>query len=70
MIWQYTIDFTHILKDLSILIERNLIYEEQLIAVLDRMDQVLRMKIFFPLVKILWKDQSYEEVTQEREEDV
>ena len=47
MIWKYTIDFTHILKDLSMLIERNLIYEEQLIAVLDRMDQVLRTKIFY-----------------------
>ena len=69
MIWKYTIDFTHILKDLSMLIKRNLIYEEQLIADLDRMDQVLRMKIFL-LVKVLWKDQLYEEVTQEREEDV
>ena len=69
MIWKYTIDFTHILKDLSMLIKRNLIYEEQLIADLDKMDQVLRMKIFL-LVKVLWKDQSYEEVTQEREVDV
>ena len=47
MIWKYTIDFTYILKDLSMHIERNLIYEEQLIAVLDRMDQVLRTKIFY-----------------------
>ena len=29
---------------------------------LDRMDQVLRTKIIL-LVKVLWKDQSYEEVT-------
>ena len=58
---KYIIDFTHILKDLSLQIERNMIYEEQLIAVLDKMDQVLRTKIIL-LVKVLWKDQSYEEV--------
>ena len=59
---KYIIDYTHILKDLSMHIERNMIYEEQLIAVLDRMDRVLRTKIIL-LVKVLWKDQSYEEVT-------
>ena len=62
MTQKYIIDFTHILKDLSIHIERNMIYEEQLIAVLDRMDRVLRTKIIL-LVKVLWKDQSYEEVS-------
>ena len=61
MTQKYIIDFTHILKDLSMHIERNMIYEEQLIAVLDRMDRVLRTKIIL-LVKVLWKDQSYEEV--------
>ena len=59
---KYIIDFTYILKDLSMHIERNMNYEEQLIAILDRMDQVLRTKIIL-LVKVLWKDQSYEEVT-------
>ena len=59
---KYIIDFTHIFKDLPMHIERNMIYEEQLIVVLDRMDRVLRTKII-PLVKVLWKDQSYEEVT-------
>ena len=43
-------------------IERNMIYEEQLIAVLDKMNQVLRTKIILSM-KVLWKDQSYEEVT-------
>ena len=43
-------------------IKRNMNYEEQLIAVLDRMDRVLRTKIIL-LVKVLWKDQSYDEVT-------
>ena len=62
MTWKYIIDFTHIFKDLSMHIKRNMIYEEQLIAVLDKMDQVLRTKIIL-LVKVLWKDQSYEEVT-------
>ena len=59
---KYIIDFTHILKDLSMQIKRNMIYDEQLIVVLDKMDQVLRTKII-RLVKVLWKDQSYEEVT-------
>ena len=54
---KYIIDFTHILKDLSMHIERNMIYEEQLIMVLDKMDRVLRTKIIL-LVKVLWKDQS------------
>ena len=56
MIRKYIVDFTHILKDLSMHIERNLIYEEQLIAVLDRMDEVLRNKTI-PLVEDLWKNQ-------------
>ena len=59
---KYIIDFTHILKDFSMQIERNMIYEEQLIAVLDKMDQVIRMKIFL-LVKVLWNDRSYEKGT-------
>ena len=59
---KYIIDFTHILKDLSMQIERNMIYDEQLIAVLDKMDQVIRMKIFL-FVKVLWKDRSYEKGT-------
>ena len=40
----------------------NLIFEEWLILNLDKMDQVLRMKIFL-LVKVIWKDRSYEEGT-------
>ena len=62
MIQRYICNFVHILKDLFMHFERNLMYEEQLIAVLDRMDQVLRIKVI-PLVKVLCKNQSYEEVT-------
>ena len=40
----------------------NLIFEEWLIVNLDKMDQMLRMKIFL-LVKVIWKDRSYEEGT-------
>ena len=49
--------------------DRNMMYEEQLIAALDRMHQVLRTKII-PLVKVLRKNQLYEEAIQEREEDM
>ena len=57
---KYICNSTYILKDLFIHIERNLIYERQPIEILDRRDQVLRMKTI-PLVEILWKDQSYGE---------
>ena len=53
----------------TIHIEENLTYEEQPVEILDRRDQVLRTKVI-PLVKVLWRNQSYEEATWEREEDM
>ena len=69
MLRKYVYDPSHVLKDLPIHIEENLTYEEQPVEILDRRDQVLRTKII-PLVKVLWKNQSYEEATWEREEDM
>ena len=69
MLRKYVYDSSHVLKDLPIHIEENLTYEEQPVEILDRKDQVLRTKII-PLVKILWRNQSYEEDTWEKEEDM
>ena len=69
MLRKYVYDPSHVLKDLPIHIEENLTYEEQPVEILDRRDQGLRTKII-PLVKVLWRNQSYEEATWEREEDM
>ena len=66
---KYVYDSSHVLKDLLIHIEENLTYEEQPVEILDRRDEVLRTKII-PLVKVLWRNQSYEEATWEKEEDM
>ena len=44
-------------------------YEEQPVEIVDKRDQVLRTKTI-PLVKVLWRNQSYEEATWEKEEDM
>ena len=44
-------------------------YEEQLVEIMDKRDQVLRTKTIL-LVKVLWRNQSYEEATWEREEEM
>ena len=49
--------------------EENLTYKKRSVEILDRKDQVLRMKTI-PLVKILWNNHSYEEATWERVEDM
>ena len=69
MLRKYVYDSSHVLEELPIHIEENLTYEEQPVEILDRRDQVLRTKII-PLVKVLWTNQSYEEATWEREEDM
>ena len=69
MLRKYVYDPSHVLKALPIHIEENLTYEEQPVEILDKRDQALRTKII-PLVKVLWRNQSYEEATWEREEDI
>ena len=59
---KYIIDFTHILKDLSMLIEGNLICEETIDCGFKQNGPNVKNKDFL-LVKVLWKDQSYEEDT-------
>ena len=69
MLRKYVYDSSHVLKDLFVYIEENLTYEEQPVGILDRKDQVLRIKTI-PLVKVLWRNQLYEEATWEKDEDM
>ena len=69
MLRKYVYKSSHVLKDLLVYIEENLTYKEQPVKILDRKDQVLRTKII-PLVKVLWRNQSYKEATGEREKDM
>ena len=62
MLQKYVFDPSHVLKDLPIHIEENLTYEAQPMEFLDKRDRVLRTKII-PLIKVLWRNQSYEEAT-------
>ena len=48
-------------------IQENLSYEEILIKILDRKEQVLRIKII-PIFKVLWRNHSTEDATWEAEE--
>ena len=69
MLRKYVYDSSYVLKDLPVYIEENLTYEEQSVEILDKRDQVLRTKII-PLINVLWRNQSYEEDTWEKEEDM
>ena len=66
---KYISDPSDILTDLPTQIEKKLTYEERSVEILDRNDQVLRTKTI-PLVKVFWRNHSYEEATWEREEDM
>ena len=63
MIREYIYDFTHLLKNLFIQIEGNLICEETIDCGFKQNGPNVKNEDFFLLVKVLWKDQSYEEVT-------
>ena len=69
MLWKYIFYPSHILTELPMQIEKKLTYEERSVEILDRKDQVLRTKTI-SLVKVLWRNHSYEEATWEREEDM
>ena len=47
-------------------LKENLTYEEILVQIVDRKEQVLRSKVI-PLVKVLWKNHEREEATWEPE---
>ena len=50
------------LRELPVQLKENLTYEETLMQIVDRKEQVLRSKVI-PLVKVLWKNHEREAAT-------
>ena len=66
MLRKYIPDPSHALTEQPVEIQENLMYEEEPVQILDRREQVLRNKTI-PLVKVLWRSHTIEEVTWEPE---
>ena len=62
MLRKYIPDPSHVLRELPVQLKENLTYEETLVQIADRKEQVLRSKVI-PLVKVLWKNHEREEAT-------
>ena len=69
MLRKYIPDPSHVLNYEQLKIKDNLTYEEVPIQILDHNDHVLRTKTI-PLVKVLWKNHTVEEVSWEREDEM
>ena len=66
---KYIPHLSHVLKQIPLPIQGNLTYEEVLVEILDRKEQVLRTKTV-ALVKVLWRNHAREETTWENEEEM
>ena len=66
MLWKYVYDPTHVINNEDLELQPNLSFQEWLVKILDRKEQVLRTKTI-PLVKVLWKNFSQEEASWELE---
>ena len=66
MLRKYIPDPSHVLREQPVQLKENLTYEEILVQIVDRKEQVLRSKII-PLVKVLWKNHEREAATWEPE---
>ena len=66
MFRKYVHDPAHIISYEDLEFQPNLSYEEQPIKILDRKEQILRLKTI-PLVKVLWRNFSQEEASWELE---
>ena len=67
MLRKYIADPSHVLRDQPVEFKEDLTYEERLVQIVDRKDQVLRNKVI-PLVKVLWMNHGREEATWERKD--
>ena len=63
----YKEDYKHVINFEPIQIERDLSYEEILVQIVDRKEQVLRNKVI-TLAKVVWRNQTIEEATWELED--
>ena len=66
MLMKYIPDPSHVLREQPVKLKENLTYEETLVQIVDRKEQVLRSKVI-PLVKVLWKNHEREAATWELE---
>ena len=66
MLCKYIPDPSHVLRDQPVQLKENMTYEETLVQIVDRKEQVLRSKVI-PWVKVLWKNHEREAATWEPE---
>ena len=66
MLRKYIPDPSHVLRHQPVQLKENLTYEETLVQIVDRKEQVLRSKVI-PLVKVLWGNHGIKEATWESE---
>ena len=59
MLRKYIPDPSHVLREQPVQLKENLTYEEILVQIVDRKEQVLRSKVIH-LVKVLWKNHERE----------
>ncbi|GFS42569.1 hypothetical protein Acr_00g0080620 [Actinidia rufa] len=69
MLRKYVHDPAHVIHHYPLNMREDLSYVEKPIEIIDRRDQVLRNKVI-PLVRVLWRNHSYEESTWEREDEI
>ena len=69
MLHKYVHDPAHIISYEDLEFQPNLSYEEQPIKILDQKEQILKSKTI-PLVKVLWRNFSQEEVSWELEAEI
>ena len=62
MLRKYIPDPSHVLREQPVQLKENLTYEETLVQIVDRKEQMLRSKVI-PLVKVLWKNHEREVAT-------
>ena len=67
MLRKYMTEPSHVLRDQPVELKEYLTYEERLVQIVDRNDQVLQNRVI-PLVKVLWMIHGREEATWERED--
>ena len=67
MLLKYMPDPSHVLSSPTILLDENLTYEEELVAIVDRQVKKLHSKEI-PLVKVIWRNHSTEEAAWEMED--
>ena len=67
MLQKYIAYPSHVLRDQPVELKEDLNYEERLVQIVDRKDQVLRNKVI-PWVKVLWMNHGKEEATWEHED--